>query len=142
MNEEYLRILKMIEDGKITAQEGGKLIEAMGDDAKETTTKRSAAPEKKNRILRVIVDTKGTTGEDKAKVRINVPLEVASKLAGLTALIPKDAKAEMMDSGIDIDAINLEELIGMFQDGLIDENLVDVETGDEGKGASVKIYVD
>ncbi len=141
MNEESMKILTMIEQGKITAEEGRKLLDAMGDEPSEIKSMQSAAPEKKNRILRVVVDTKGQ-GEDNARVRVNVPLQVAKKLAGLTALIPKDAKAEMMDNGIDIDAIDLEELIGMFQDGLIDENLVDVEAGDEGKGASVKIYVD
>ncbi len=140
MNEETLKILKMIEEGKITAEEGKKLMEAMGGES-ETKLQKTAAPPKKNKILRVIIDARGDEAE-KAKVRVNVPLEVAKKLAGLTALIPKEAKNEMLENGIDIDAINLEELIGMFQDGLIDENLVDIEQGDSGKGASIKIYVD
>ena len=140
MNEETVKILKMIEERKITAEEGKKLIEALGGE-EEMMPKKTAAPGKKNKILRVVVDTKGE-GVENARVRVNVPLEVAKKLAGLTALIPKDAKSEMLENGIDIDAINLEELIGMFQDGLIDENLVDIETGESGKGASVKVYVD
>lgn len=140
MNEESLKILKMIEEGKITAEEGKNLLDALGGGTEEEfKTKKTAAPEKKNKILRVIVDAKG---EENAKVRVNIPLEVAKKMAGLTALIPKEAKREMLEKGIDIDAINLEELIGMFQDGLIDENLVDIEAGNSGKGASVKVYVD
>lgn len=141
MNEEALKILKMIEEGKITAEEGKNLLDALGGGEEEIKTKITAAPEKKNKILRVIVDAKGDDN-DNAKVRVNIPLEVAKKIAGLTALIPKEAKNEMMEKGIDIDAINLEELIGMFQDGLIDENLVDIESGNSGKGASVRVYVD
>ena len=140
MDEEALKILKMIEEGKITAEEGKNLLDALGNaPVEEEKIKKTAAPAKKNKILRVIIDTKG---DDNAKVRVNVPLEVAKKLAGLTALIPKEAKQEMQEKGIDIDAINLEELIGMFQDGLIDENLVDIETGNAGEAASVKVYVD
>ncbi len=140
MNEESMKILKMIQDGKITADQGRLLLEAMNDDD-TAKPRKTAAPDKKNKILRVIVDARGD-GMDNAKVRVNVPLEVAKKLVGLTALIPKEAKNEMLESGIDIDAINLEELIGMFQDGLIDENLVDIEAGDSGKGASIRVYVD
>ena len=141
MNEESLKILKMIEEGKITADEGKKLLEALGDTPGEPETRISAAPEKKNRILRVVVDTHGH-GEEDAKVRINIPLDVAKKVAKFTAVIPKDAKQEMQDKGIDIDAIDLEGLIEMFINGEIDENLVDVESGTNGKGASVKVYVD
>jgi len=134
MNEESLRILKMIEDGKITAEEGKKILDAMNEEDAAQPAK-TAAPQRKKKILRVVVD--GTGHE---KVRVNIPLEIAKKLAGLTALVPNEAKKEMLDNGIDIDAINLEELIGMFQEGLIDENLVDIE--DSGKGISVKVYVD
>ncbi|MFZ5974226.1 MAG: SHOCT-like domain-containing protein [Bacillota bacterium] len=142
MNEESLKILKMIEVGKITAEEGSKLLEALGDTPDETAQLRaSAAPEKKDRILRVVVDTRGH-GEEDAKVRVNIPLEVAKKVAKFTAVIPKDAKKEMQENGIDIDAIDLEGLIEMFVNGQIDENLVDIETGNNGKGASVKVYVD
>jgi len=140
MNEEALKVLKMIEEGKITAEEGKKLMDAMEEEPAEPA-RTSAAPEKKNRILRVVVDTRGQ-GEDDAKVRVNIPLDVARKMAKFTAVIPKDAKKEMQDKGIDIDAIDLEGLIEMFVNGEIDENLVDIETGNNGKGASVRVYVD
>ena len=140
MNEEALKVLKMIEEGKITAEEGKKLMDAMEEEPAEPA-RTSAAPEKKNRILRVVVDTRGQ-GEDDAKVRVNIPLDVARKMAKFTALVPKDAKKEMQDKGIDIDAIDLEGLIEMFVNGEIDENLVDIETGNNGKGASVRFYVD
>ena len=79
---------------------------------------------------------------EQAKVTINVPLTLAKKAAGLLSLVPKDTKAELNDKGIDLDGIDLKELIEMFEDGELTEELVTVDTGDDEKGAKVRIYVD
>jgi hypothetical protein len=50
--------------------------------------------------------------------------------------------AELEDKGIDLDAINLKELIEMFEDGELTEELVNIDAGDETKGAKVRVYVD
>lgn len=36
MSEERIKILKMLEEGKITSQEASDLLEAINDDEKET----------------------------------------------------------------------------------------------------------
>ncbi len=41
--EERKMILKMIEDGKVSAEEGLKLLEAVGKDEQEVPTSQSAA---------------------------------------------------------------------------------------------------
>jgi hypothetical protein len=143
MNEETLKILKMVEEGRITAEEGGKLIEALGKDEPEEPARPKAAPAPGGkRILRIVVDSYGDAEKDNARVRVNVPLDVAKKVAKFTKVIPKEARKEMEEKGIDIDSIDLEGLIEMFLNGEIDENLVDVQTGNNEKGANVKIYVD
>jgi hypothetical protein len=93
-------------------------------------------------MLRVRVDATDPEKKDQAKVNINVPLTLAKKAAGLISLIPRDTKADLAAKGIDLESINIAELIGMFEDGLLTEELVDVEAGDEEKGARVRIYVD
>lgn len=136
MSEETMKVLNMVKEGKITVEEGEKLIAAMDESNK---------PRKKNAkytMLRVRVDVQDPKKEDQAKVNVNVPLTLAKKAAGLLSLIPKDAKAELSDKGIDLDAIDLKELIEMFEDGEVTEELVNVETGEAGKGAKVRIYVD
>ena len=40
MSEERLKILQMLQDGKITAEQAEGLLEALGEDDKETTTFR------------------------------------------------------------------------------------------------------
>jgi hypothetical protein len=139
MNEEVIKVLEMIKEGKITPEEGEKLLTAMrmGDGAEPPKAKKS-----RYTMLRVRVDVTDPEKKDAAKVNVNVPLTLAKKAAGLIALIPKDTKAELAAKGIDLESINIAKLISMFEDGLITEELVNVQAGDDEKGARVRIYVD
>jgi len=139
MNEEAKKVLEMIKSGKISVEDGEKLLDVIMGEEKDM---KGAAPNKQKKILRIRVDAYGRENKDNARVNVNIPLPIARKLAGLTAVIPKEARKEMKDSGVDIDAIDLEGLIEMFESGEIDENLMDIDTGDEKKGARVKIYVE
>ncbi len=136
MNEEIMRVLEMVKADKITPEEGEKLIAAV--------TGSESAPIRKARysMLRVRVDVNDPEKTEQAQVNVNVPLSIAKKAAGLMALIPNDAKEELIEKGIDLASIDLVELIEMFEEGEINEELVNVKSGDEVKGATVKIYVD
>jgi hypothetical protein len=135
MNEEVLRVLEMVRSGKITPEEGEKLLSAIGQgEAKAASVKHT--------MLRIRVDANDPEKKDQAKVNVNVPLSIAKKAAGLLSLIPKDTKQELSDKGIDLDSIDLKELIELFENGVLTENLVDVQVGDGEKGATVKVYVD
>ena len=136
MNEETLKVLEMVKAGRITPEEGEKLLSAMGHG--EAVSKKNA----KYTMLRVRVDVNDPDKKEQAKVNVNVPLSLAKKAAGLLSLVPKDAKAELTDKGIDLDAIDLKALIELFENGEITEELVNVETGDTERGATVKVYVD
>lgn len=135
MNEEVLKVLEMVRDGKLSPKQGEALLCAM---------KPAQEPQDahKKSMLRIRVDVNDPDKAEQAKVNVNVPLSLAKKAAGLVALVPKDAKAELAENGIDLDAINLPELIALFEDGELTEELVNVKTGTEQKGATVKIYVD
>lgn len=136
MNEEIYKVLEMVKIGRITPAEGEKLISALkpGEDQKQQNAKKT--------MLRVRVNVNDPDNEEKAKVNVNVPLSLAKKAMGLVSLMPKDVKKELNENGIDLDAINLKELIEMFEDGEISEELVNVETGTAEKGATVRVYVD
>ncbi|MGE5494113.1 MAG: SHOCT-like domain-containing protein [Burkholderiales bacterium] len=137
MNEEVLRILEMVKSGRITPEEGEKLLSAIGQGGEA-----GKSPAGKRTMLRVRVDVKDPEKSEQAKVNVNVPLAIAKKAMGLLSLIPKEAKAELEQSGIDLNQIDLKGLIELFEDGEINEDLVDIVTGDERKGATVKVYVD
>ena len=134
MSDEIKKILDMVDNGTITKEEGEQLIEAIYEKDEETKVI------KKSKTLRVRV----TSNEDEAEktnVTVNIPLTLAKKLTGLTSLVPKQAKSELTEQGIDLDSIDLKELIEMFENGEITEDLVDIDV--EGKSnAKVRVYVD
>ncbi len=135
MNEEYMRILKMIEEGKVTAEEGAELMKAIGGgegdgDEKVEAQLSGVKSSFKGKKLRIkVTDTE--TGKDKANIRI--PLRLA-KIA--EKLIPREAKAQMKGQGIDLSDIlsNIDELV--------DGPLVDIDANDKDDHVNVSIYVD
>lgn len=134
------KILKMVEDGKITAAEALELIEAMG--IEEKVKSPDSGPKAKKKMFRIRIDAGGQGGEGRAKVNVNIPISVAKKLTSLAKVIPESAKTEMNKEGFNIDELNLKELLEAIESGDIDEEIVDIDaTGEEG-GAKVKIYVD
>ncbi len=93
-SEERMKILNMINEGKITAEEGSKLLSAL--------TRRSEKPKKvsksglSNRWLRVRV-TDMSTG--KAKVNVNVPMKLVDAGLNIAAQFTPEMKSgQMMDA--------------------------------------------
>lgn len=136
MSDDVKRILDMVKNETITQQEGEELIEALYE--KEEPKKNTG----KNSTLRIRIDTQGNDDPDKTTVNVNIPLVLAKKMSGLTKLVPKSAKEELTGEGIDLDAIDIGELIEMFENGEISEDLVSINTGDDDDKTTVRIYVD
>ncbi len=135
MNEEYMRILKMIEEGKVTAEEGAELMKAIGggEGEGEENVERQLSGVKsslKGRKLRIKV-TDTDTGKDKVNIRI--PLKLA-KIA--EKLVPRETKTQMKAQGIDLGGIlsNIDELV--------DGPLVDIDADDKDDHVNISIYVE
>lgn len=143
MSEEKLKILQMIQEGKVSAAEGLELLKAL--DESENAPAGSSAPAAgrlANRFLRIRVN-----GASAKKVNINIPLglvKAASKFAALGMnYIPDSARAEMLQKGVDLSKIDLEELVLQIEQGLVDGKLVDIDVDDPKEGPiKVEIYVD
>ncbi len=136
MNEEIMQILEMVKNQTITPEEGEKLLSAINQN--EPIKKRSAGYS----MLRIRVDTHDPDKNENAKVNVNIPLSIAKKAASFLSVIPKEAKNEMMEKGIDLEAIDLKGIIEMIENGEITEEIVDVKSGDDETGTTVKVYVD
>jgi len=137
MEEDRLRILKMIEEGKLTAAEAAELLAALGEEEAAPRVGPTQTRRGKRQTLRIKVDEK-----DGDKVNINLPLGLVRVFAGngkLEKLIPDSAKTEMKVQGIDISAFQIDEMIDMVERGELDEKIVDVRTED---GTVVEIYVE
>jgi len=80
-SEERMRILKMIEEHKITAEEGAKLLSAMGDAGGGTASSGPARGAGGGKWLRIRV-TDIATGRSKASVQIPIGLVDAGMKIG------------------------------------------------------------
>jgi hypothetical protein len=88
-SEERMQILRMIQEGKISAEEGAKLLSALKGQRREEDAGRESASWLRLRV------TDARSG--RSKVNVNLPMSLANSMLKLAArFIPEDA-----DVGLD-----------------------------------------
>ncbi len=120
--DERMKILKMLEEGKLSADEASRLLKALPKGSAET---RPASQEGDSKWMRIrVTDLDG----DRAAVNVNLPMRLVSVALRLGAqFIPEE------------EDIDLEELAEALKAGLTGK-IVDVI--DEEEGRQVEIYVE
>lgn len=149
MSSEKMKILEMIQEGKLTAVEGMDLLKVIeeGNSYKEGSQISNNTFVKKDilsdaeRFLRVRVE-----GEKTLKVNVNVPLSLirsASKLVVYAmSFVPADKRAELEKKGLDLNELDVEGLARIIEESL-DGKIVDVEVADPTEGRiKVEVYVE
>ena len=120
--EERLRILQLIEDKKISAEDGARLIAALGEAAPEQPSREA---EGAGRSLRVVVTD---TYSGKARVNVRIPAGIVDMALRLGVhFIP------------DNDALDLDELMSALRAGVTGK-VIDVY--DEEEGHHVEVFID
>ena len=125
--DEKLRILKMVEDGTITAVEAAELMKAMGVDEEETGVRLTKKTYDK-KMFRVIVDS--VAGD---KVNVQFPVGAIKKILKVTGKLPIPEK--------DLEGVDLGQMMDAVSECLDEEmegDFVNVEAAD---GTTVRIYV-
>jgi len=135
MNEERLRVLNMLAEGKLTAAEAASLLDALGGNKPA----EPGAPAPQPRYLRVVVD--GHDGQEGGRVNLRVPMSLIRAGVRLAALLPPgvhdEINREMKKHGLDIDLSkvrpeNLEEIV---------EHLGELTVDVEGhRGEKVRVF--
>jgi hypothetical protein len=133
MSNDRRKILEMLAEGKITADDADRLLGKIGgrgggDGSDEPIP--STQPNQPLKYLRVLVDS---DGGDKVNVRVPIPLVRTGLL--LTALIPAAASEGLRKQGIDLSGLS-----GLNGDELVEalrELNVDV---DSANGDSVRVF--
>jgi hypothetical protein len=125
MNEQRRQILEMLAEGKITADEAERLIDALDRQQPEP----SASPSKSRpKYLRVMV-TDNSSGEQPSLVNARIPLQLLRAGVKLASVIPPQAlikiNEKLDESGVPIDLTEfkpqqLEELIDHLGDLTVD----------------------
>ena len=113
MQEDRIQVLKMLEEGKITAEEAARLLDAL-----QESPGTEEKPQPGKRILIKVTDPK--TG--KRKVNLKIPIGLA-KIAA--KFVPARAKRKLAEEGVDVDAVLA---------SVLSENagkIVDIDTDDE-----------
>jgi hypothetical protein len=122
MNEEKRKVLEMLAQGKITVDEAGKLLAAIGDSAPETGT--DASGRRSWKYLRVQVDP-GPGSESQDRVNIRVPMKLIRAGLKFAAFIPRGAQDKVSEAlkekGVVVDLAkitpqDLEDLVSNLDD--------------------------
>lgn len=129
MNEEILMILKMVEDGKISADKAKELIDALGNSSKDTGVIVSKKYEDK--FLKVVV-----LSNEGDKVNIQLPIKIVKEVLKVSGKLPISKYIEGMD-GIDIDAL-MNTLVSCLDNEVMGE-IVNISSSE---GDIVKIFID
>jgi len=115
--EERMKILKMIQEGKISADEGAQLLKALGASDKKARLHPRHKPRGGARWLRVRVSD---THLGKSKVNVNLPLSLIDAGLNIAAQFVPDVEMDELATAI-TDAID-EGLVGKIVDVVDDED--------------------
>lgn len=138
--DEKLRILKMVEEGKLSAEQAVELLKALEgtvpegetadyeQDAYEQTAIVNGNIPYENKMLRVIVDS--PAGD---KVNIQLPVKIIRQMLKVTGKLP--IKGEELE-GVDLEALTASVLECIDNETL--GNIVEVNSSD---GTTVRIYI-
>ena len=126
--DETLRILKMVEEGTITAEQGAELLSAMNlnPPAQQIPAGKSGYDKK---MFRVIVDS--PAGD---KVKVQFPVGAIRKILKVTGKLPIP---EETLQGVDLSSMM--DAISECLDDEIEGDFVNVEGAD---GTTVRVFVD
>ena len=152
MSDNKKKILEMLENNKINADEAYRLLYAIGEGetgqkepAGEGQSRTETAVKSKSKYLRVTVTPgdKHTDPEHADRVNVRVPMSLIRAGIKLTSLIPQEAldkaNTALKEKGINFDVRSIKsEDIEDLIDALGDMQ-VDVETS---KGECVKVFVE
>lgn len=137
MNEQRRQVLEMLAEGKITADEAERLIDAIEREQPESPPGAAPRPKTRPKYLRVVVVSEDDSGGDgPSRVNVRVPLQLLRAGVRLTSLIPPQAltkvNAELSKSGVPIDLTQLkpqhiEELIEQLDDVIVDVDQPDAK---------------
>ena len=146
---DQLKILEMIEKGRITAAEGMELLEALKASGSGEEPSRAETFPAGNRRTYKFLRIKVTSDNKSVNVNVNIPIRLLSavgEIAGkISSFVPKDAREKMESGGVNLSEIDFSKIIDELLSGTLDDpTIVDVSAWDEEHNSMiyVKIYVE
>jgi len=142
--QDRLRILNMVKNGTLTVEEAEKLFDAAEPAAevrKQTEEIAVKDPRgRKGKKFRIIVDSVDEKMKS-AKVNVSIPLSIIRSIGPIIAKnLSRETKQELDGAGVDIEQI-IKDIESIIDNGL-DEDIVNVDTGEGEEKTKVRIYVE
>ena len=110
--DEKKKILEMISEGKISPEEGMKLLNALGENKEEVIIKK-----KIYKTLKVRVEVEN----EEVKVNLSIPLSLIKVASGFTKFIPEDAMNDIEKGGVNLKDIDFKKIIEEIENGELDD---------------------
>ena len=128
MSNDRRKILEMLAEGKITAEDADRLLARIESDRPPDPPEEAepASGQRPLKYLRVLVDS-----DDGDKVNVRVPIALIRTGLVLGTLIPAAASDELEKKGVDLSglsALNGEELIEALRELNVDVDSADGDT--------------
>ena len=125
MNEEVMRILNMVEEGKLNADKAKELIDALEQPSQEIITVKDYD----NKMLRVNIES-----HEGDEVKLKLPVKVIKTIIKATGKLP------MMSTNVD--GVNMDELIDIISSSLDSSVMGEILNINSADGDIVKILVE
>jgi hypothetical protein len=128
MSAETKKVLEMVAEGKISAEEAEKLLEKLNASAAEASPKEKAeggAAAKQPRVMRIVVERPG-----QEQVNIRMPLSFARTGSRLMAVLPIGVTEKLSELGVDVAGLGA-------MCSSVEDMHVDI---DKGNGKRVRIF--
>lgn len=132
-----MKILTMISEGKITAEEGEKLLGKLDEQDKDTMESLKTGVPK---YLYVRVNPKEGVTTEHGKVRVRVPLTLVRAGMNIASLMPKEVHGKI-DDAINEKGLNFK--LSELDDKNIDELLLalrELEVDVDSENETIKVY--
>lgn len=125
MNEEVMRILKMVEEGKLNADKAKELIDALEQPSQEVITVKDYD----NKMLKVNIES-----HEGDEVKLKLPVKVIKTIIKATGKLP------IMSTNMD--GVNMDELMDIISSSLDSSVMGEILNINSAEGDIVKILVE
>lgn len=141
MNNEKLRILSMLKEGKISADEASVLLDQLGEE-QPSGAPAAFTPARANadRMLRVRVVATEPGNTKPTRVDVNLPLKIARLAGQLIRMMPQQANDAMLRHGVNVAEIDWEDVIDALAE--TGGDIVNIAHESDEEQVSVRIYVE
>ena len=149
MINEKLKILEMLQDGTINAEEAFRLMESLGGEptaVREVAAKPAQAAERAAKTgstsgKKLRVEVRGFDEGEKVNVNVAVPMVLARFADNIISnCIPDGVNDSLEGKGINLKKLNLGELIDSIE--TLDEDLVNLDVTEKDTDLKVRVYVE